>query len=480
MASERVVKGYEPAGLFGFFEDISAIPRGSGKEAGIANYLVRFAEERGLCGVRDKAGNVFIKRPASPGREDEPAVLLQAHTDMVCVKSTGSEHDFLKDPLELFVEDGMLGARGTTLGGDNGVGVAAMLELLDGDYSRPPLECLFTTEEETGMGGAFSFDCSLVTARRLINLDSSSEGTATAGCAGGMRYSVSLSYERVPAADKAITIEISGLAGGHSGVEIDKYRGNAINIAGRMLTVLYERDPFCLVTISGGAKDNAIPTECTVAIAVRDPAEATAVLLEQEAVIRSELPDEDNGFKLRVSKPKKAGDTLTFADTSRVISMLTLFPHGPQAFSRDMPGLVETSANLGVVYDNGSEITAQFLLRSSIESRLDELSLYFSRLAKFIGLKAEWHNRYPGWRYNPDSELQAKYIAAYNSLDGRRRDAEVECTHAGLECGIFVGAIPGLDAISVGPDIYDIHTTAERADLRSCERFFRLILKMLQ
>lgn len=478
--SERVVKGYEPYGLFGFFEDISAIPRGSGNGAGIADYLARFAAEHGLWCVRDKANNVFIKRPASPGREDEPAVLLQAHTDMVCVKAPGSEHDFSKDPLELFVEDGMLGARGTTLGGDNGVGVAAMLELLDGDYSRPPLECLFTTEEETGMGGAFSFDCSLVTARRLINLDSSSEGTATAGCAGGMRYNVSLSYERVPAADKAIALEISGLAGGHSGVEIDKYRGNAVNIAGRMLTVLYERDPFCLVTISGGAKDNAIPTECTATIAVRDPAEATAVLLEQEAVIRSELPDEDKGFMLRVSKPKKAGDTLTFADTSRVISMLTLFPHGPQAFSRDMPGLVETSANLGVVFDNGSEITAQFLLRSSIESRLDELSLYFSRLAKFIGLKAEWHNRYPGWRYNPDSELQAKYIAAYNSLDGRRRDAEVECTHAGLECGIFVGAIPGLDAISIGPDIYDIHTTAERADLRSCERFFRLILKMLQ
>lgn len=477
--ANRIIRGYDPDSMFGFFEDISAIPRGSGNESGVADYLVRFAHERGLHYVRDSANNVFIRRPASPGREGEPAVLLQGHIDMVCVKTPGSTHDFEKDPIELYVEGDMLRARDTTLGADNGVAVAVMLELLSGDYSIPPLECLFTADEETGMSGAFGFDCSQVTARKLINLDSGTEGVATAGCAGGARYNVSLPYERVPATDKAITLGITGLAGGHSGGDIHKYRGNAINIAGRMLAALYERNPFCLVTVSGGAKDNAIPINCTAVIAVHDPAEATAFLLEQESIVRSELPPEDNGFKVRISKPKNVEKTLTFADTSRVISMLTLFPRGPQAFSRDMPGLVETSANLGVVSDDGSEIAAQFLLRSSIESRLDELLLYFTRLARFIGLRAEWHSRYPGWRYNPNSELRAKFIEAYNSLEDRKRDAAVECTHAGLECGIFVGAIPGLDAISIGPDLYDLHTPTERVDLRSWERFFKLVLKML-
>ena len=477
--AERIIKGYEPDSMFGFFEDISAIPRGSGNESAVADYLVGFAEKHGLRYVRDNADNVFITRPASPGREGEPAVLLQGHTDMVCVKNPGSTHDFEKDPIELYVEDGLLCAKDTTLGADNGVAVAVMLELLSGDYSLPPIECLFTTDEETGMSGAFNFDCSLVSAKKLINLDSASEGIATAGCAGGMRYKISLPYERVPAADKAITVEITGLAGGHSGGDIHKYRGNAINIMGRMLASLYEKTPFCLVTISGGAKDNAIPLDCTAVIAVHEPADATSFLLEQEAIIRSELPPEDKGFKVRISKPKNTEKNLSFADTSRVISMLTLFPHGPQAFSRDMPGLVETSANLGVVSDDGGEIAAQFLVRSSIESRLDEMQLYFNRQAKFIGLKAESHSRYPGWRYNPNSELRLKYIEAYNSIEGRTRDPIVECTHAGLECGIFVGAIPGLDAISIGPDVYDLHTPAERADLRSWERFFKLVLKML-
>ena len=477
--AERVIKGYEPDSMFGFFEDISAIPRGSGNEGGIADYLVKFAAERGLFCVRDAANNVFIRRPASPGRDGDPAVLLQGHTDMVCVKTPTSSHDFEKDPIELIVEGDMLRAKETTLGADNGVAVAIMLELLSGDYSLPPLECLFTTDEETGMSGAFSFDSSLVTARKLINLDSATEGIATAGCAGGIRYKVTLPYERVPAAEKSVTVEISGLAGGHSGGDIHKYRGNAINIMGRMLAALYEKEPFCLVTVSGGAKDNAIPADCVAAIAVADPAAATAFLLEQEKIIKSELPPEDEGFKVRISKPKAVEKTLTFADTSRVISMLTLFPRGPQAFSRDMPGLVETSANLGAVSDNGEEITAQFLLRSSIESRLDELSLYFARLARFIGAKAEGHSRYPGWRYNPNSELRKKFLEAYGSLEGRKREPTVECTHAGLECGIFVGKIPGLDAISIGPDIYELHTPAERVDLRSWERFFKLVLKML-
>ncbi len=477
--SKRVIKGYEPDGMFGYFEEISAIPRGSGNESGIADYLVSFAEKRGLQYVRDALDNVFMRRPASDGRENDPAVLLQGHIDMVCVKTAESAHDFLADPLALFTDGDMLGARSTTLGGDDGIAVAAMLELLDGDYNRPPLECLLTATEETGMGGAMGFDCELITARSYINLDSEEEGVATAGCAGGVRFKISVPYDRAAAADKTITLELSGLFGGHSGAEIDKYRGNAINIAGRMLAELYEVEPFNLVTISGGIKDNAIPSSCTAMIAVREPASATEFLIKLEEKIKSELPVEDKGFKLRVSKPKKSGDTLTFADTSRVISLLTLFPRGPLAFSRDMPGLVEISSNLGVVADNGGAITADFLLRSSVESKLDEMMLYYKRLARFIGADAASHSRYPGWQYNPDSKLREKFITNYNSIPGRQRDAEVSCTHAGLECGIFVGAIPGLDALSIGPNLYDIHTPSERMDLRSCERFFELILKMI-
>jgi aminoacyl-histidine dipeptidase len=478
--AERIIHGYKPDGMFGFFEEISAIPRGSGNEGGMADYLAAFAQKRGFYFIRDGANNVFISKNASSGREGEPAVLLQGHTDMVCAKTAESSHNFLTDPLELFIENGNIGARGTTLGGDNGIAVAVMLELLDGDYSLPPLECLFTVSEETGMSGAFAFDCRNVTAHSLINLDSEAEGYATAGCAGGVRVKITLPYERVSASYKAFTIELSGLMGGHSGAEIDKYRGNAINIMGRLLAELYENEPFCLVTVSGGVKDNAIPAECKATVTSRDPAASTAFLLALEAKIKAELPAEDRGFKLRVSKPKKSDDTLSFAETSRVISMLTLFPHGPQAFSRDMPGLVETSSNLGVVSDSGSAIITESLLRSSVESRLDELLLYYRRLAKFIGVQTEEHSRYPGWKYNPKSKLREKFVDCYNKTEGRAHDAHVSCTHAGLECGIFIGAIPGLDAISIGPNLHDIHTPSERADLASCERFFSLILKMLQ
>ena len=222
--ARRIVSGYEPDCMFGYFEEISAIPRGSGNECGMADYLVRFAEARGLYHIRDAADNVFMRRAPSPGREGDPPMLLQGHTDMVCAKNADSEHDFMADPLELFIEDGMLKARGTTLGADNGIAVAAMLELLNGGYSLPTLECLFTTEEETGMNGAFSFDCGFVTARSLINLDSEKEGVATAGCAGGVRLKITLPCERVSSECKAIELKLSGLHGGHSGAEIDKYR----------------------------------------------------------------------------------------------------------------------------------------------------------------------------------------------------------------------------------------------------------------
>lgn len=476
---EYIIKNYNPISLCHFFEDISAIPRGSGNEGGIADFLVRFAADRGLEHCRDTLNNVLIKAPASPGYEKEPAVLLQGHTDMVCEKNSDTVHDFLTDPLDLYVEDGWLRARGTTLGADNGIAVAVMLALLDGEApEHPALECLFTVEEEVGLAGAAGFDYSLISARRMINMDSEGEGQAVVGCAGGMRTAINIPAETAPAAGEAVTIKISGLMGGHSGMDIGTGRANANILMGRLLLALRRDVDYNLISITGGLMDNAIPRECEAVVTTRD----RGVICERAgriaATIAGELVHDDSGFRLDCAPCTSSGDMFTCAATRRVISLLGSVANGVFAMSADVPGLVEFSRNLGIVRTNGGNICLTFSSRSAIQSRLEASADSCDALAELCGGTAEHYNRYPGWRYEKDSPLRDKYIAACRRVF--RREPGIIAIHAGLECGLIKAAVPDMDIISIGPDMKNIHTPKEALNLESCERFWQILVGMLR
>ena len=462
---EYIIKGYQPQKLFEYFEEICAIPHGSGNEAGIADYLVAFAMSHGLAYHRDAVNNVFIKAPATKGLEDRPAILLQGHTDMVCEKNNDTVHDFLRDGLKLFVEDGWLGARGTTLGGDDGIAVAMMLAILDGQMPHPAVECLFTVEEEVGLLGAESFDYSLVSAKRMINMDSEDESVVTAGCAGGLRTDLSIPVTYEAAKGTAVEIKIGGLAGGHSGADVHLGRANANKLMGRLLLALSKEFDFGLCALEGGSKDNAIPRECTAVVCGKGLLSMPAKVAKLTNEIKSELCAADAGFFMQC-KTLAAPDTCMDKDsTARVVCAMGTVANGVLAMSNNIEGLVEYSRNLALSS------------RSAIESQLDASIDDLDALATLCKGSARHHSRYPGWSYAVESPLRDQYLTAYEGLFGKT--PEVSVIHAGLECGIIRSKLPDMDMISVGPNMRDIHSPAERLDLASCERFWQVIAKML-
>lgn len=478
-----VINGYQPEKMFRYFEDLAAIPHGSGNESAVADWLVRFACERGLEHVRDAWNNVLIRLPAGEGRESEPALLLQGHTDMVCEKNRDTEHDFTKDPLKLAVSDGWLHAIGTTLGGDDGLAVAAMMTILDGGVtSNPPIECLFTTSEETGMDGAGNFDYSLLRARRMINLDNEELGVLIAGCAGGVRSEISLPITTVPCAKTRVEIELKGLCGGHSGACIHMGRANANKLMARILLALLGEHPFRLVTIEGGSKDNAIPRECRAVIATDAVEETLAFLKQYQKTVAAELAEEDRGFCLVTSTATtvatdRAMDTLA---TSRVLAFLTSVQDGVITMSHDVPGLVEFSRNLGVLTTDAvtCRVNATFSTRSAIEAQIDASVAQLNALAAMLGAKTHHHSRYPGWNFDKKSEIRETYMAKYRALMGE--DVAVTIIHAGLECGLIKDHIPEMDAISVGPDMEGIHSPDEKMNLASCEKFWTILKNVIE
>lgn len=475
-----VVNGYKPEKLFNFFEEISAIPRGSGNEKGIADYLEKFAIDRKLEYYRDEFHTILIKKPATKGYEDKDTVLLQGHTDMVCEKNSDCDHDFEKDGLELYVEDGRLRARGTTLGSDDGIAVAAMLCALDSDIEHPDLECLFTVGEETGLIGANNFDYSKLKAKRLINLDSESEGEAITGCAGGIEMIFTLSPKRLPMQDiyRPLEFKISGLAGGHSGDDIIKERGNAIKLMWRLLSRIYSDTPFNLVSIAGGNRSNAIPREARAVIFTSEPEKALAIAESTEKLIKSELPPEDSGFKLSKGKAKGAFETmLSFADTNRLLSLIGLLPCGVISRIPTMPDMVQTSNSIGIIKENGNNIELYSHGRSSVDSNMDDLAENAKQLAKLTGIELNIESRYSGWSPVYGSPLQQDFIKAASEIFEKPC---LKTIHAGLECGIIVSAMKELDAISIGPDARDIHTPNESLGLESAERFWKLIEALLK
>ena len=475
-----ILKDRYPEEVFRYFEEISAIPRGSANEKGIADYLCAFAEAKGLRYVRDAIHNVAIFKAASEGRENEPAVMLQGHTDMVCEKNGDTVHDFEKDGIKLILgQDGWLRADGTTLGGDDGFAVATMLAILSDDsLSHPALECLFTVQEETGLGGASEFDYSVLSARKIINLDTEDEGTAVASCAGSMNLTFTLEGEQVAFAGSVVKLSLIGLAGGHSGTDIDKGRANSIMLMGRILNMLYREQPFNLISLSGGNKRNAIPRECEAVIAVLDADKVIDRARELVGQIRAEMSASDAGLRLKTGKAPKPETVLSYKDTSKVLSLLALIPNGVIAMSNSKEGLVETSSNLGVVRTEGGKIEFSVYARSSVEPSMDYVLCRMERVEKVTGLAMTFEDRAPGWAFNPNSELQKQFVDCYKRLYGK--EGKVEAIHAGLECGIILEKMGGGDAIAIGPDMRDIHTPDERLNLDSVRRLYRLVVEMLK
>ena len=474
-----LIQNRKPASVFHFFEDICAIPHPSYHEEKIADYLCAFAAERGLECYRDDLHNVLIKKPATADKKDVAPLLLQGHTDMVCVKTASSTHDFMKDGLSLYLDGDFLRAKETTLGADDGVAVAVMLSLLDGELaSHPALECLFTASEEVGLDGAQGFDYSKITARRMINMDSEDLGIVTVGCAGGLRSTLTKTCECIPFAGECLAVRIDGLFGGHSGVDVCSGRANANKLMGRLLAkwIKSEADAH-LVSLNGGSKDNAIPRDCEAVIATADVQKTKAVLEQAAVEIADELVDDDKGFFLSITPSASPETMFSAADSAQLIAILSSVDNGVKEMNRAIKGLAEWSRNLGVISTEGDAVEFVFSSRSAIESRLDASIDELDALARITGCVTKHYSRYPGWDYAPVSPLRDLYLRAYREVTGK--DATVDIIHAGLECGIIASKIPNLDVISIGPDMRDVHSPDERLNLATVEVLWQTIEKLI-
>ena len=476
------ITGYKPEKLFHFFEDISAIPRGSGNEKEISDYLVKFARERNLWVYQDEAHNVIIRKDGSEGAKDKEPVMLQGHIDMVCDKLAGVEHDFEKDGIELVVKDGVLSANGTTLGADNGVAVALMMMVLDDEaIKHPPVECVFTTEEEVGLNGAQALDKSLITARTMINMDSEEEGVATISCAGGLRISLTRPVKRETAEGTLITIKIKGLLGGHSGMDISKERQNANLLMARMVDHLMRNTDGKLVTFAGGTKDNAITRECGATLIYADKAEAEKaekLARSLAETLAAEITPDEPDFVCEISVEEgKTASALAAEDAKAFVSAIRLAPNGVFSRNMKMDGFVVTSSNMGVVKADEDCLQIVVSPRSSVASLQEDTKERFQTLADTFGFRTEYSGEYPGWSFAEKSRIREVFIESYRELFGK--ELKLEAIHAGLECGLFSEALPGLDAIAVGPTLYDVHTPDEHVPLDSFERFYELLKDVL-
>ena len=476
---EYKLKNIKPNIVFRYFEELSAIPRCSGNEAAAVDYIAAVAIKHGLWYHRDDYNNILVVRPADNGKESVQSVLLQGHTDMVCQKNSDISHDFDNVGIELIVKDGYISANGTTLGGDDGIACAYMLALLTSDdLNLGRIECLFTSNEEVGMTGAYNFDYSLISSGLMINLDSEDEGTLVAGCAGGVRCEISFDTEPLPEKNKIQKIEISGLCGGHSGSDINSGRKNAARILAQLLDRMYQLQPFNLVSLFGGDKDNAIPREAVAVIATPEPSVYSSVISDFIAGYKNRLVKDDNLMRIRTAKHRHIGTMFSFSDTSRIISELLLSANGVSEMSAGLPDMVETSSNLGIVRAENGSFRSVHLIRSNSDCGLELMIGKFKRFAKLLGCDVKFMNRYPGWEYKKTSRLRDLYSEIFEKLYERK--PKVEAIHAGLECGVILSNLPDMDIISIGPDIEDIHSPDERLNIASAERTWNLLLEILK
>lgn len=477
----KVLKNLEPASVFRCFEEICGIPHVSFHEKQISDYCVNFAKERGYSCRQDEMGNVLITAPATPGYEDVPGIILQGHLDMVGDKTPDCAIDMEKEGLDLFVDGDYIGARGTTLGGDDGIAVAYALAILDDKtIVHPHLEIVLTVGEEVGLLGATAMDLSSCKGRRLLNLDSEEEGVLTAGCAGGIRAGCIIPVSREKKHGTVCKIEMRGLLGGHSGVDIHKGRANANLLLGRFLMILQEKTEFSLLNLSGGVKNNVIPKDGDAEILL--PSTGTEALEEAvkvfNAMTEAEYGTADPDICLKTEiKEEQEREALDADSLRKVLAALNLMPNGVQAMSADLPGLVETSLNLGVVRLSGTELEVDFSIRSSVDSAKKYMAKKIENLTDLLGGKTEFTGDYPSWPYARNSQLRDLCVEVYKKQYGK--EPVIEVIHAGLECGILSGKIPGLDCISFGPDQNDIHTPNERLCISSVGRVWEYLKGIL-
>lgn len=473
----------QPHTLWNYFHQITQVPRPSKKEKQIAAYLNDFAVRHQLPVTTDKAGNILIKKPATSGYENHPTIILQAHIDMVCEKNAETTHDFEKDPIQTYIDGDWVKAKGTTLGADNGIGMAMMLALLDaGDLQHPALECLFTVDEETGLTGAYGLDNKLLSGSLLINLDSEDDGEIFIGCAGGIGTKAILSYqqEATPSSYFGFRVHVSGLKGGHSGGDIHLGLGNAIKILNRYLWQLNEQMDLRLISLEGGNLHNAIPREASAFCAVPYAEKETirVILNMYIATIEAEFKDIEPNFRMSLESESLPETVIEKSASNRLLQTLYACPHGVMAMSSAIPGLVETSTNLASVKmtANGSfEInTSQ---RSSSESAKTDIAAQLKAVFELAGTTVIQSDGYPGWQPNIDSALLAKTATAYNNLFGE--EPKVKAIHAGLECGLFLEKYPQLDMVSIGPQMYGVHSPDERLSISSTQKTWKWLIETL-
>jgi len=457
--------------VFQYFAEISSIPRGSLNEQAISDYLVRFAENRNMEVFQDKSLNVIIKKPATAGYDHVPTVIIQGHMDMVCEKNRDTIHDFEKDPLQLRIIGDMLYATETTLGADNGIAVAYALALLDSDeIPHPSLEIVITTEEETTMNGALAVSADHFKGKILINIDSEEDGKLLVSGAGGVRVTQILPILWTSITDEVVAycIHISGLKGGHSGISIDKERGNSNKILGRILHEISTEFPYFIQQINGGFKSNAIPreAEAIVLIQVGDVEKIKQKIHHWNQLLKNELQSSDPGVTIGFDSREKTPETVFTEETKqKVISSLLLIPHGVQGMSMGIDGLVESSTNLGVVTTTGTEIEFESEIRSSLKSLKVKMVTQAKALAELLECNVVIDSDYPEWPYNPNSKMKKLFQETYKEKYGK--EMEVIAVHAGIECGVFIEKIPGLDAVSIGPDMFNVHTPDEHLSISS-------------
>ncbi|MFA7559353.1 MAG: aminoacyl-histidine dipeptidase [Sphaerochaeta sp.] len=476
----EAIKGLEPQALWSYFSDLSAIPRESGNEEGVRQYLLAFAKEHNLEAIVEEIGNVIIKKPAAKGFEQRPSVALQGHMDMVCVKTPESTHNFESDPIELVRDGDWLRAKDTSLGADNGIAVAIILDILsDSNAQHGPLEAIFTVAEETGLNGAFGLEKEHIDSRLLINLDSEEEGIFYIGCAGGVETDVELTakWESTPAHHQGFELVIDGLKGGHSGAEIHTQRANSIKIAARLLTQLAE---YRIFKAEGGSKRNVIPSTATIGFTI--PKDQEAHLHELVKTTLTELLGEfevaDPAISLTVTKGETPSESI---DASRLFDALYSAPHGVDAMSLSLEGIVETSTNLAILSLDKEKFTVTASHRSSILSARDDVARRFATIFDLAGAKTSHSGGYPSWKPNVDSPLAAFAARAWKEY--ANEEPVITAIHAGLECGIINSKVPGMDSVSFGPDMSDVHSTKEKVSIPSTKRisdFTRHLLEIIE
>ena len=476
----NVLNNLNPSLVFKYFEEISQIPRGSGNEKEISDYLYKFAKDLNLEVVQDDYLNIIIKKPATKGYENCPGVILQGHMDMVCEKNKDVDHDFEKDPIELKIVDDMIYANGTTLGADNGIAVAMSLAILaSNDLAHPALEVLITSNEEAGMTGAMGLDGSIFNGKYIINLDSEEEGYLLVSCAGGNRSYVTLPLTFKPIAEdkQVLLLEVKGLLGGHSGMDIVKQRANSNVTMGRILNSLGVE--FDLVEVNGGSKNNAIPRECEAKIVVnKDQVDALKNSVSKiEEILKHEFRSTDANLQVVVSE-SNADKALSDDCKSKVILLLNLIPNGIQTQSMEIEGLVESSTNLGVVKTENNIMSFESAVRSSVATLRENINNKTKLIADYVGANFENTDGYPAWEYAKDSKLEQLCIDVYEKLTGKK--PIITAIHAGLECGLLLDKMPGCEAISMGPDMFEVHTPNEHVSITSIKNVWDYLVKVLE